>query len=160
MRIRSRPLAGVKIDMTPMIDIVFQLLVFFALTLKVSLLEGDLAMLPPASTQEGAAIPSTVPPLLVVLHADEHGGLASLELNGRSLSGTDQLHAQIVALLGHDAALAAGTEARLACDEHLAYEHTIAAVTALTGQRLPTGEIQPLVSKVRFVNEAPLGSRK
>ena len=153
MRIRSRALPGVKIDMTPMIDIVFQLLVFFALTLKVSLLEGDLAMLPPVKTDPGGAEAPTVPPLLVVLRADEQGGLQSLELNGRQLGGTDQLHAQIVKLLGHDAALAAQAEARLDCDEHLAYEHTIAAVTALTGQRLPTGEIQPLVSKVRFVKQ-------
>jgi biopolymer transport protein ExbD len=150
MRIRSQTLPGVKIDMTPMIDIVFQLLVLFALTLKVSLLEGDLAMLPTAKTGPGGAAPM-IPPLLVVLHADEQGALKSLELNGRPLAGTDQLHAQIIALLGHDAALAAQAEARLACDEHLAYEHTIAAVTALTGQRLATGEIQPLVTKVRFV---------
>jgi biopolymer transport protein ExbD len=153
MRIRSRALPGVKIDMTPMIDIVFQLLVFFALTLKVSLLEGDLAMLPPLETAPGGTQSLSVPPLLVVLHADDQGGLSSLELNGRPLAGTDQLHAQIVALLGHDAALAAQAEARLACDEHLAYEHTIAAVTALTGQRLASGEIQPLVSRVRFVKQ-------
>jgi biopolymer transport protein ExbD len=150
MRIRSRPPAGVKIDMTPMIDIVFQLLVFFALTLKVATLEGDLAMLPPAKTGPGGPAP-TVPPLMVVLHADERGGLASLELNGRPLAGTHQLHAEVVTLLGGDAALAAQAEARLACDERLAYEHTIAAVTALTGRRLPSGEIQPLIGKVRFV---------
>jgi biopolymer transport protein ExbD len=152
MRIRSRPLASVKIDMTPMIDIVFQLLVFFALTLKVSLLEGDLAMLPPAKTGPGGPAPM-VPPLMVVLHADDQGGLASLELNGRPLAGTDQLHAEVVALLGGDTDLSAAAEARLACDEHLAYQHTVAALTALTGQRLDNGEIQPLVTKVRFARQ-------
>jgi hypothetical protein len=71
-------------------------------------------------------------------------------MNGRKLAGFGQLHQEMVALFGHDPELAAQAEARLDCDEHLAYQHTIAAVTALTGTRLPSGEIQPLVGKVRF----------
>jgi biopolymer transport protein ExbD len=152
MRIRSHPQGGVKIDMTPMIDIVFQLLVFFALTLKVASLEGDLAMQPSADHGHSSAAPETVPPLAVTLLADEQGGLHSVELNGRPLAGLAQLHDEVAAILGPDPALAAQTEARLDCDQHLAYEHTIAAVTALSGTRLSSGEIQPLVGKVRFVN--------
>ena len=152
MRIRSRPLASVKIDMTPMIDIVFQLLVFFALTLKVASLEGDLAMQPPAESGSRGSSPSLVPPLVVALRADEQGGLRSVELNGRPLASIAELHQEVATILGADPALAAQAEARLDCDEHLAYEHTIAAVTALTGTRPPSGEIEPLVGKVRFVN--------
>jgi biopolymer transport protein ExbD len=36
MRIRSRLASRVPLDMTPMIDIVFQLLVFFTLTLRIA----------------------------------------------------------------------------------------------------------------------------
>jgi biopolymer transport protein ExbD len=151
MRIRSHPQSGVKIDMTPMIDIVFQLLVFFALTLKVASLEGDLAMQPSAERPTGASAPALMPALAVALRADEQGGLRSVELNGRPLASIAALHQEVATNLGADPALAAQTEARLDCDEHLAYEHTIAAVTALSGMRLADGQIQPLVGKVRFV---------
>lgn len=152
MRIRSRPLGGVKIDMTPMIDIVFQLLVFFALTLKVASLEGDLAMQPPAEKSVLGSAAPLVPPLVVALRADEQGGLRAVELNGRPLESIAELHREVVAILGPDRALAAQAEARLDCDEHLAYQHTIAAVTALTGTPQRGGGIQPLVGKVRFLN--------
>jgi biopolymer transport protein ExbD len=150
MRVRTRSVAGVKLDMTPLIDVVFQLLAFFCLTFRIATLEGDLAMQPPAQGGKGP-ITSTVPPMLVVLRADDQGGLRSLEFNGRPLAGVEQLHQEVVSLFGSNPDLAAQAEARLDCDERLAYQHTIAAVTALTGQRLPSGEIQPLVGKVRFV---------
>jgi biopolymer transport protein ExbD len=150
MRIRSRLQAGVKLDMTPMIDIVFQLLVFFAMTLKVASLEGDLAMLPPAREGQSQS-PPLVPPIVVALRADEQGGLRAVELNGRAVASIAALQGEVERAIGGDPALAAVAEARLACDEHLAYEHTIAAVTALTGKRLASGEIQPLIGKVRLI---------
>jgi hypothetical protein len=93
-----------------------------------------------------------VPPLLVVMRADEGGALSALELNGRPLANTDVLHQEVERLVGHDPKLAAAAEARLACDRELSYEHTIAAITALSGTRLQSGEVKPLVGKVRFVN--------
>ena len=42
MKIRRPSTDGsVKIDMTPMIDVVFQLLAFFLMTFKVAAVEGD-----------------------------------------------------------------------------------------------------------------------
>lgn len=149
MQIRSRLPGGVKLDMTPLIDVVFQLLAFFCLTFRLALVEGDLALQPPASETRGAS-PPQLPPLVVALRADEQGGLRAVELNGRPLAGIAELHREVAAALGSDPAWAAQVEARLDCDEELAYEHTIAAVTALRGTLLPSGEIQPLVTKVRF----------
>jgi len=40
---------GVKLDMTSMIDIVFQLLVFFVMTFKITSLEGDFNINMPAT---------------------------------------------------------------------------------------------------------------
>jgi biopolymer transport protein ExbD len=151
MRPRSRLPAGVQIDMTPMIDIVFQLLAFFLMTLQITELEGDLSIqMPPEGVAEGEVTPAALP-LHVALLADEQGGLAAVKLNGRRLEDIDALHREVERLVGRDPALAAETEARLACDNDLAYEHTIAAVTAVTGTLLPSGDIQPLASKVRFV---------
>ena len=49
MRLRARSTAAVAIDMTPMIDIVFQLLVFFILTLQITAVEGDFNVRMPAN---------------------------------------------------------------------------------------------------------------
>jgi len=150
MRIRSRLPSGVQLDMTPMIDIVFQLLVFFAMTLRVAEVEGDLAMLPPAGESSAGPGRDAALPLRISLRADEHGALRAVELNGRPLASISALNAEVERLIGDDAAIAAATEAYLACDESLAYEHAVAAITAVTGTRLANGEIKPLAGEVRF----------
>ena len=94
----------------------------------------------------------------VDLFADEQGRLQAIELNGRAVRSIEALHQEVEQLVGNDPALAAATEAHLACDEALAYEHTIAAVTAVTGTLLPSGEIQPLAGKVRFVASPEAGA--
>lgn len=151
MRIHSRLPAGVKLDMTPMIDIVFQLLVFFAMTLQVAELEGDLALLPPVDKARPGPVRDATLPLQIALLADDRGGLRAVQLNGQSLAGLDALHAETERLIGHDQAVAAATEVHLACDDELAYEHTVRAVTAVTGSRLADGRIKRLAGKVRFV---------
>lgn len=150
MQIRARLPGGVKIDMTPLIDVVFQLLAFFCLTFRLALVEGDLAMHPSIGKTPVDPAPLLIPPLEIALRADERGGLRAVELNGRPLAGIAELHREVAAALGSDLALAAQAEARLDCDDELAYEHTVAAVTALRGRLLPSGEIQPLVTKVQF----------
>jgi hypothetical protein len=120
------------------------------MTLQVAALEGDLALLPSIETKSRGPVRDSTLPLRIALYADARGGLRGVELNGRSLAGVEALHAEVERLIGHDEAIAAATEAHLACDDLLAYEHTIAAVTAVTGTRLASGEIKPLAGKVRF----------
>lgn len=150
MRILSRMPPGVKLDMTPMIDIVFQLLVFFAMTLRVAALEGNLAIELPLGRTSAGPPPRDLLPLVVTLRAGAAGDLREVALNGRPLSDLEQLHREVQSLVGGEPELAAATEAHLACDRDLSYEHTIAALTAVSGTRLPSGELQPLVGKVRF----------
>ena len=51
MRLSSEPPEEIKLNMTAMIDIVFQLLVFFIMTFKVVALEGDFNVKMPLASQ-------------------------------------------------------------------------------------------------------------
>src|SRR3954471_10841981 len=86
----------IPIDMTPMIDIVFQLLTFFCMTLRVSSAEGDFSIkMPLAAPRAGLPDPNQLPPIKVRLRADANGNLADLQLNNRTFAGADrfkQLH--------------------------------------------------------------------
>ena len=75
----------IPLDMTPMIDIVFQLMAFFIMTLKIVLHEGDFDIRMPAAGQSAQPI---LAPLHVTLRADEQGNLAAASLGERNL-GTD-----------------------------------------------------------------------
>ena len=147
MQIR-RTAARMSIDMTPMIDIVFQLLIFFILTLQISPREGDLAIHMPIGEAKGAMTARL--PLHVVLLAGEDGALAEIRLNDSKLENVDSLGAAIKGILRSDPSAATTTEAVLHCDSDLAYEHTMAVVTAVSGTREADGAITPLVRRVRF----------
>jgi biopolymer transport protein ExbD len=141
---------GVRIDMTPMIDIVFQLLAFFIFTLRIISLEGDLSLQMPQ--RPAPVIPSITAalPLKIQLTAAADGSLDRIQLNGQDVADMAALRARVEELIGGDAALAAGLEADLHSDERLAYQHTIAAVTAISGRRNAAGRIEPLIQKVRL----------
>jgi biopolymer transport protein ExbD len=143
----------IPIDMTPMIDIVFQLLTFFCMTLKVAAAEGDFNIkMPLAAPRAGLPDPNQLPPMKVRMRADASGNLVDLSLNDRSFNGPDrwrQLHNQIAGLVG-DGSLAASAEVELDCDFGLKYEHVIEAITAVSGTVAPDGQIIKLVEKIKF----------
>ena len=142
--------AGVSIDMTPMIDIVFQLLAFFIFTLRILTLEGDLALQMPPKLGPGQPTMTTLPPLQIKLTAAADGSLAGIRLNGQVVHDMPALRVRIEELIGGNQQIAAEMEADLLCDEGLAYQHAIAAITAISGRRDAKGQIEPLIHKVRF----------
>ena len=141
---------GVSIDMTPMIDIVFQLLAFFIFTLRILTQEGDLAIQMPLTPVPGQPSITALPPLQIKLTAAADGSLAGIRLNDQAIQDMPALRARIEEIIGGNQQLAAEMVADLHCDEGLAYQHAIAAVTALSGRRDPSGRIEPLIHKVRF----------
>src|SRR3954447_1050588 len=94
----------IPIDMTPMIDIVFQLLTFFCMTLKIAAAEGDFNIkMPLAAPRAGLPDPNQLPPMKVRMRADASGNLVELSLNDRSFTGADRfkaLHNHIASLVG------------------------------------------------------------
>jgi biopolymer transport protein ExbD len=142
--------AGVSIDMTPMIDIVFQLLAFFIFTLRILTQEGDLAIQMPLKPGPGQPSMTALPPLQIKLTAAADGSLAGIRFNGQVVQDMPALRIRIEELIGGNQQLAAEMEADLFCDEQLSYQHAIAAITAISGRRDASGRIEPLIHKVRF----------
>ena len=64
----------IKINMTAMIDIVFQLLVFFIMTFKVVAMEGDFNIKMPLASESADSLDEELPDLITVrLEAGENG---------------------------------------------------------------------------------------
>ena len=159
LKIKKRGLADkIPIDMTPMIDIVFQLLTFFCMTLKVTAEEGDFNIkMPLAAPRAGTPDPNQLPPMKLRMRADGNGNLVDLVLNERSFSGPtrfQQLHNHIASLVG-DGSMAASAEVELDCDYGLKYENVIQAITAVSGDVSPDGQIIKLVEKIKFAPPRP-----
>src|SRR5690348_10812346 len=93
--------AKIELQMTPMIDIVFQLLIFFMLNLRIVAPEGDFNIKMPGGAANQA--PSDEIPLPVInvrLTADPNGKLAGIKMGERNLVNFSELHNHILALVG------------------------------------------------------------
>jgi len=161
MKIRKNEVHGddkTELQMTPMIDIVFQLLVFFIMTFKIVAMEGDFNINMPQAAQ-GAPSPSLQVPLKVKLRAGPSGNLESVALNNTTFSGSPrqqfaQLQDAIVEQIGvtdGPNSLQEESEIEIDADFQLEYHFTIQAITAVTGRVDPkTGEVQKLIEKIKF----------
>lgn len=160
MKIQSKQQeAKVPIDMTPMIDIVFQLLVFFIMTLKIADAEGDFNIkMPLAARSAGAVDPPFVPPIKIRLIASNNGELTDIVVNeqsfGRPANSADQkpwkeVHNYVAGLVG-DGSTREAAEVELDCDYALQYSNVINAITSVSGSIGPGGQIVKLVEKVKF----------
>ena len=74
------------LQMTPMIDIVFQLMVFFVFTFKIALPEGDFNVRMPAEAGMSAE-PSETPLIKVRLRAGADRELAGVQLGDVAITG-------------------------------------------------------------------------
>jgi len=150
----------IVLQMTPMIDIVFQLLVFFVFTFKIVLPEGDFNIRMPSASASESSEPSETPLLKVRLRATPNRELASLQLGDLVLDGGApffELQSQIRSLV--DDAAGPGSnehEVEIEADYDLKYRYVINAITAITGYVDDNGQQHKLVERVRF---APLTER-
>ncbi len=141
----------IPIDMTPMIDIVFQLMAFFIMTLKVVSHEGDFSIKMPIAAQGGPP-PIGLPPIQVRLVAGSDGRLSSVQMGARGM-GTDfdALRAAVMEIVGQGASsLREEAEVEIDADYNLRYEYVIKAITSVTGYRGGDGHLVPLVEKIKF----------
>ncbi|MEO8496016.1 MAG: biopolymer transporter ExbD, partial [Planctomycetota bacterium] len=144
----------IELQMTPMIDIVFQLLVFFIMTFKIVSQEGDFNIkMPLAAPAAGAPDPLQLPPMKVRLRAGAGGMLAGMALNDRSVGTMEALRLEIIGVVGDDrgpGTIQETAEVELDCDYGLRYEHVIQAITAVSGYVDATGNVVKLVEKIKF----------
>ena len=151
----------VVLQMTPMIDIVFQLLVFFVFTFKIVLPEGDFNIRMPSSAASPTSQPSETPLLKVKLRATPNGELAGVQLGDLAFNGESpflQLHEAIRGMI-HDAGGPGSTdqEVEIEADYDLKYRYAMNAITAITGEIDDNGVQHKLVERIRFapLDESP-----
>jgi biopolymer transport protein ExbD len=145
---------SVALQMTPMIDIVFQLLVFFIFTFKIVLPEGDFNIRMPTASASVTSEPSETPLLRVRLRSAPNRELASLQLGDVVFEGQApfaQLQNEIRALVGDSAGPGpSDQEVEIEADYDLKYRYVMNTITAITGYIDESGQQHKLVERVRF----------
>ncbi|MEX2112275.1 MAG: biopolymer transporter ExbD, partial [Pirellulales bacterium] len=141
-----------NLNLTPMIDIVFLLIIFFLFSFKIVAVEGDFNIRMPAAGAGAAPLEPQLP-IKVRLTADAEGNLSGIQMADRPLANFAALHEQVMSIVGNDAgpnAAAENTEAELNCDYNLKYQYVINAITAISGYVTPDGHIVKLIQKIKF----------
>jgi len=143
--------------MAPMIDVVFQLLIFFMLTLKIIEPEGDFNInMPIGAPAKQQPDDMTPPDIKVRLRANPDGQLAAVEFSRRNLGNDPQvfrrLNAEILSVIGKPGSpWAKATEVEIDADYNLHYGYVIQAVGACTGRLDPRSkQIIRYVETIKF----------
>ncbi len=156
MKVRHAEKAGDKIElqMTPMIDIVFQLLVFFIMTFKIVAPEGDFNIrMPIAAPSEGKLDELLIPPIKVRLRATGTGHLAGIQMNEKGLGRNFKaLSMEIRQIVGDSTGPghAEDVEVEIDADYALRFEYVMDAITAVSGYVGPDNNIVKICEKIKF----------
>ena len=155
MKVRNTKKAEkIELQMTPMIDIVFQLLVFFIMTFKIVVPEGDFNIkMPVSAPSAGPPDPNQLPPIKIRLRADAGGSLNSIQVNQTVAGDFDGLRNQMISIVGPErgpGSIAETTEVEIDCDYDLKYQYVMQAITHISGFRNDQGEIVKLIEKIKF----------
>ncbi len=154
----SPPAEEIKLNMTAMIDIVFQLLVFFIMTFKVVAQEGDFNIrMPLASTNASQSMDEDLPELIyVTLTAGTNGNINSISIeDGATFSGQDmyeQLTKYVEGKLAAegDPEKAKETEVEFDISPELKYSYTVKAIEHVSGRVQASGSVKKLIQKIKF----------
>lgn len=132
---------GLELNMTPMIDVVFQLLIFFMFTLKPVIHEHQFVVTLSTTSVAEAPEELLLPPLAVYLRADARGALASIALGDNPIRDFDELRVRCQSLAG--GTFGAEVEAEIYTDDALQYQYLIEAVNALTAANISNINFAP-----------------
>ena len=147
----------VDIPMAPMIDIVFQLLIFFMLNLKIVAPEGNfninLPITAPSQTQKEDV---NLPDIKVGLRSDRDGKLTQLTLGSKNLGNDaaafDRLNKEILQIIGRPLnPLTKDVEVEIDADFETHYHYVVTAISKCTGRMdMQTKQIARYVEKIKF----------
>lgn len=147
MRRTQSTLEKPRINMTPMIDVVFLLLTFFVMTFKIIIPEGDFnVQMTPQGQQQVAKLPEK--PIQVRLLADAQGLISAIQLNEEEINNFDVLRQRVSAI----SLAKPDLEVEIFPDEHLRYEYVIKAITAVNGE-LRDGKVRTICDNIRFTRQ-------
>lgn len=145
--------AKVDIPMAPMIDIVFQLLIFFMLNLKIVAPEGDFNVNMP---RRGGPGTDAGLPIKIGLRSDLDGHLTQLMIGDRNLGNDaaafDRLNREILQIVGRPGNPAAGElEIELDADYETQHHYVVKAISRCTGRIDPqTQTLTRFVDRIKF----------
>jgi len=157
MRIRHgyQTLDKIDLQMTPMIDIVFLLNIFFILTFKIVLPEGDFNIRMPSAAAARSLPQSEALPMTLIMKAGPNGELAELRLNDRSFGNSRDAFAKLRQVIRGQVNDSGGPgsvtdrEVEINADYDLNYDYIIKAIEAVTGY-IENGEPHQLIERVKF----------
>ncbi|HAN99958.1 MAG TPA: biopolymer transporter ExbD [Planctomycetaceae bacterium] len=163
MKIRKQASADPKVElqMTPMIDIVFQLLVFFIMTFKVVVREGDFSIRMPSASASSSTVEDFELPVRVKLVAGLEGSISDIVIDdSESLRAAAATTSQMFDLLSERIAarkeqggagnVASELEVEFDTDYDLLYGEQIRAITAVSGKFAADGSMIRLADKIKF----------
>jgi len=152
MKFKKSAEPKLELNMTPMIDIVFQLLTFFVFSLKIVSNEGDFGIKMPLGVSQGVA-ENLLPPIKVRMLSNSDGKLAGIRMNDRAISSFDALRLEVIGIVGNDSgpgSVRNEAEVELDCDPNLNYEHVIEAISSVSGYVDNNKNIIKLIEKIKF----------
>ena len=159
MRFRKRFGNGGKPELktAALIDVVFLLLIFFMLSLKITAKEGDLKLNMPVVGKGIICLPAPIP---VKLLANDDGSLASLLFNHKPLgtgeAAFQKLSEKVSAAVGmrNGKPLNADVDIEIEADYNLDYKYAVKALSACTGKMEKTADgdarLVRYVERIRF----------
>ena len=160
MKFRNRQtMSKIQLDMTPMIDVVFQLIIFFMCTLKVSEPEGDFDIsMPLGRPSPNPVTDAELPPFKVRMLADANGELGSLTFNGKNLGNGENaialLNSEVFRSVSSLQAIGSDQlekqEVEIDPDYNLNYRYIINAIGACSGRVGANGIHIPYLSHIKF----------
>ena len=157
MRLEVSKPEEIKLNMTAMIDIVFQLLVFFIMTFKIVTMEGDFNIKMPLASDQAESIDEVLPELITIkLRAGQNGNIASIVVDDAEVLEDNTMYLDLTNLVEKRVAgegnPEAGTETEVEfdIDYGLKYSFTVKAIEAVSGSVQPDGTVKKLIEKVKF----------
>ena len=159
MKFRNRSNLTFQLNMTPMIDVVFLLIIFFMCTLTVSEPEGDFEIsLPFGSASANSASDAELQPFKVRMEADAQGELVSLSFDGENLGGgpnaisslNSRVFRRITGLQAIGSDQLEKQEVEIDPDYNLNYRYIINAIRACSGRVGHNGVHIPYLQRIKF----------
>lgn len=166
MKVRSRNSEGEKIEMqmSSMIDVVFQLLIFFMLTLKIIEPEGDFDINMPLGAPSSSTSDVDLPPMKVRMEAGPDGELSQLYYNsqpmGTGRAAFERLNMEVLKSVNALRAAGPGNvdkqEVEIDPDFNLHYKNIISAISACSGKMVDKKMVR-YISRIKFapIREQP-----
>lgn len=145
-----------ELEMTPMIDIVFQLLVFFVMTFRITALEGDFNIQMPIQSNDNSPIETLDQPIVVSLRSGDNRGLAAIQVDDLAPFTEEDKFLRLTAYVAQraqemeDPAEDSKVIVEFVIDYDLKYAETVAAVTAVTGKKTASGIVEQYVDSIKF----------